>query len=333
MPVVDFHAHWTPLRYRQAIAERGEWFGLDASVGELENAGFVLSIEQRIADMDALGVDKQVISPTDGFYQYDKPLEATSRIAQECNDEIGGIVRENPKRFAGLATLPMQDVPSAIAELTRAVESLGLIGAMIDDHVLARTYDQPEFLPFWEAVSRLGALVFFHQGVRPRFTFGSYHLTNSIGNHVERTCTFAALAVGGVLDRFPNLKLLFAHGGGYVPYAVARMDKAAGAFVGDAPSFSDYAPPYKPVPDYDAPACSPPSAYVRRFYYDSCTFSGPNLRFMVDTVGVDRIVLGSDAPAPMVLTDAVRWIRGLDCLTEQEKQAILVDTPAKLLTI
>lgn len=333
MPVVDFHAHWTPTRYRTAIAERGEWFGLDAEVGELQNSGFVMSLEQRMADMDALGIDMQVLSSTDGFYQYDKPLETTVSIARECNDEIAEIVRECPNRFAGMATLPMQDVPSAIAELTRAVEDLGLIGAMIDDHVLSHTYDEPQFSPFWEAVSRLGALIFFHQGVYPRYRFGRYHLTNSIGNHVERTATFAALAIGGVLDRFPDLKLLFAHGGGYVPYAVARMDKAAGAFEGDDPSFGDYTPPYKAVPDYDSPASDPPSAYVRRFYYDTCSFSGRNLRFMIDTIGADRIVLGTDAPAPMVLTDAVQWIRGLDCLTEQEKETILVDNATRLLTI
>ena len=333
MPIVDFHAHWTPVRYRKAVAERGEWYGLDGEVGELQNTGFAMNLEDRIADMDALGVDMQVLSSCDGFFQYDKPLETTIAIHRECNDELAEIVRDHPDRFAGLGNLPMQDIPSAISELKRIVEEKGLIGVMIDDHVLGRTYDQPEFLPFWDAVSRLNTLVFFHQGLFQRWRFGPWNLTNAIGNHVERTCTFAALAIGGVLDRYPDLKLLLAHGGGYVPYAVARMDKSAGAFAPDRPGFGDYKVPYKAVVDYSAPACEPPSAYVRRFYYDTCTFSEANLRFMIDTIGADRILLGTDAPAPMVLTDAVRWIEGLNSITDEEKQTILVDNAERLLTV
>jgi aminocarboxymuconate-semialdehyde decarboxylase len=220
----------------------------------------------------------------------------------------------------------MQDVPAAVAELRRALEGLGLHGVMVNDHVNGRTYDEPEFLPFWEAAEELGALVFFHQGDY-RFQVGRYFLDNSIGNLVERAVTFGTLAAGGVLDRFPDLKLLLAHAGGYAPYAVARMDKAAGAFPPDTAS----PPPYKGKPEYAAPAEKPPSAYLRSFYYDCCTFRPENLRFLVDMVGVDRVLFGTDAPAPMVLTDGVRWVEGLDCLTESEKRAILVENATALL--
>ncbi|HLI39960.1 MAG TPA: amidohydrolase family protein [Streptosporangiaceae bacterium] len=334
MPVIDFHAHWTPVRYREAIAERGRWLTLGPDAGELHNSGFRMTLQERLADMDALGVDLQVLSPTDGFYQYENELETTVAVSRACNDEIAEIAAAWPARFLGLGTLPMQDTDAAVAELERAVRSLGLTGVMIGDHVNGATYDDARFTAFWQAAQDLGALVFFHQGLGYRYSFDRYFLQNAIGNHVERATTFAVLAEGGVLDRFGNLKLLFGHGGGYAAWAAARMEKAQGFFgedTTDGAVTSGYRPAYKSVPDPSAEAKLPAGAYLRRFYFDCCTFSGPLLRFLIDNVGADRVVFGSDAPTPMVLTNGVRWVRSLDCLTEQEKRMILSDNAARLL--
>jgi aminocarboxymuconate-semialdehyde decarboxylase len=230
VPVIDFHAHWTPVRYREAIAERGRWLTLGPDAGELHNSGFRMTLQERLADMDALGVDLQVLSPTDGFYQYENELETTVAVSRACNDEIAEIAAAWPARFLGLGTLPMQDTDAAVAELERAVRSLGLTGVMIGDHVNGATYDDARFTAFWQAAQDLGALVFFHQGLGYRYSFDRYFLQNAIGNHVERATTFAVLAEGGVLDRFGNLKLLFGHGGGYAAWAAARMEKAQGFF-------------------------------------------------------------------------------------------------------
>jgi aminocarboxymuconate-semialdehyde decarboxylase len=329
--VIDFHAHWTPMRYRTAIAECGNWLSLGPDVGELYNSGFAMTLDERIADMDALGVDIQVLSPTDGFYQYDNDLATTVAVAQACNDEIAEIVASHPGRILGLGTLPMQDTGAAVAELERVVRDLGLTGVMIGDHVNGATYDDARFTAFWEAANELGPLVFFHQGVACRYTFDRYFLQNAIGNHVERATTFGVLAAGGVLDKFPDLKLLLGHGGAYAPYAAARMDKAYGYFAEDVAGSGGYRAPYKAVPDQSSQARLPASGYLRRFYYDSCTYSGPMLRFLIDTVGADRVVFGTDAPAPMLLTNGVRWIRGLDCLTDEEKTMILSENAIKLL--
>src|SRR5579875_1877687 len=334
VPVIDFHAHWTPVRYREAIADGGQWHTLGPDVGELYNSGFRMTLEERVADMDALGVDLQVLSPTDGFYQYENELETTVAVSRACNDEIAEIAAAWPARFLGLGTLPMQDTDAAVAELERAVRSLGLTGVMIGDHVNGATYDDARFTAFWQAAQDLGALVFFHQGLGYRYSFDRYFLQNAIGNHVERATTFAVLAEGGVLDRFGNLKLLFGHGGGYAAWAAARMEKAQGFFgedTTDGAVTSGYRPAYKSVPDPSAEAKLPAGAYLRRFYFDCCTFSGPLLRFLIDNVGADRVVFGSDAPTPMVLTNGVRWVRSLDCLTEQEKRMILSDNAARLL--
>jgi aminocarboxymuconate-semialdehyde decarboxylase len=331
--VIDVHTHWAPVRYRQAVLERGEWHGLGPEAGQLSSKGTQMTLDERIADMDALGVQLQVLSVGGGFYQYGRELDQTVAIARECNDELAEIVAEHPDRFAALGTLPMQDLAAAVAELERLMAS-GLAGVMIDDHVLGRTYDDRGFDPFWQAAQASGAIVFFHQGFDGRVKLGRLSLDNTIGNLVERTLTFGTIAAGGVLDRFPDLKLLLAHGGGYAPFAAARMDKAAGAFAPDDPAWpprAGYESPYPRLPPYEAPAQRPPSSYLRGFYYDSCTFSGPHLRFMIDAIGVDRIVLGTDTPAGMGLTNSVRWIESLDCLAAEEKRAILATTPATLL--
>jgi aminocarboxymuconate-semialdehyde decarboxylase len=336
LAVIDTHAHWTPDRYRAAVEADGEWYGLDSTVGELENAGFRMTLEERVADMDALGVDVQLVSPTAGFYQYANDLETTAAIARECNDEIADVLARCPERFLGLGTLPMQDVDAAVAELERVMTSLRLKGVMISDHVNDRLYDEPEFVRFWETAERLGALIFFHQGPDRRYKVGRYHLDNSIGNLVDRALVFAILSAGGVLDRFPNLKLLLAHAGGYAAFGAARMDKAAGFFVEDQPPSggqAGYTVPYAPTPEYDAPSSQPPSAYLGKFFYDCCTFTGATLRFLIDTVGIDQVVLGTDAPAPMVLTDAVRWLASLDCLTDDERHAIVTGNPSRMLGV
>jgi aminocarboxymuconate-semialdehyde decarboxylase len=329
MPVIDMHAHVTPEPYKEAIRTKGEWHGLDAVPGELGRGGFDKSLPERLAEMDSLGVDMQLVTPTIGFYQYQNDLSITKVIAHECNQEIAGMVDQHPTRFAGLATLPMQDIPTAISELERVVTELGLKGAIINDHVLGRTYDEPEFLPFFKAAEELGALLFFHQGggtsVEQRIK--RYKLGNAVGNLTERTLVFAALVFGGVLDRFPDLNLLLAHAGGYTPYGIPRMDKVAGALPGDFDG--QMRPPFPGDDGFSQKLV--PSEYLGRFHYDCCTYSGPVLRFLIDTVGIDHVVLGTDYPAPMVLHDAVNWVRGLPELTTTEQEAVLVKNPTALL--
>jgi len=329
MPVIDMHAHLTPERYKEAIRSRGEWYGLDEAVGELGHGGFSKSLPERLAEMDALGMDMQLLTPTVGFYQYDNELEVTKRIHRECNDEVAETIEKHPTRFDGLATVPMQDPASAIAEMQRAMGELGLKGVILSDHVAGRTYDEPDFLPFFAAAEELGAILFFHQGrdtcVNERIQ--RYKLPNAVGNLTERALVYATLVFGGVIDRFPDLKPLLAHGGGYTAYGVARMDKVAGALEGD--TGTGMMPPFGAHDGFSQKL--PPSDYLDRFSYDCCTYSGPVLRFLIDTVGIDRVVLGTDYPAPMVLHDAVNWVRELPELTSAEKEAVLVGNPMSLL--
>jgi aminocarboxymuconate-semialdehyde decarboxylase len=333
MQVVDIHAHVTPDRYKEAIRSHGSWYGLGPEAGELNRPGFRLSIPERIAVMDRNGVDRQLITPTDGFFQYDNDLDTTARIAEECNQEIAEICDRYPTRFTGLGTVPMQDIPAAIAELTRCMKELDLKGVIVGDHVNNRNYDEPEFLPFFRAAEALGAILFFHRGdttvvgARTR----RYSLSNGIGNLTDRALTFANLVFGGVMDKCPKLKPLLAHGGGYVAFGIGRLDKIAGAFEGSYPD-GPLTPPF-PQPESQYKLKRPPSSYLSRFYYDCCTFDGRALRFLIDTVGIDRVMAGSDAPAPMELLDLANWVKGLTELTADEKDAILRRNAAEFLSL
>jgi aminocarboxymuconate-semialdehyde decarboxylase len=332
VPIIDVHAHVTPERFKSAIAAEGTWFGVGPAAGELDRGGFAKSLDERIADMDALGVDMQLVSPTVGFYQYSNDLDVTKRIARECNDEIAEMVAEHPTRFAGLATLPMQDLPSAITEMERVIGERGLRGVMISDHVLGRTYDEPEFRPFFQAVEDAGAVVLFHQAsdtvVHGRIK--RYKLGNAVGNMAERALLYATLVFGGVMDRFPKLNPILAHGGGYTAFGIVRMDKVAGALE-EGGRGDGLAPPFPQVGDDQVTLSAAPSSYLERFYYDCCVYSGRLLRFIIDTVGIDRVVLGTDYPAPMLLPDAVRWINGLKELSTDEKEKILTGNATQLL--
>ena len=316
MRSIDIHAHSTPQCFQRAVLAGQDWHGMTAADGELFNPRNAWTPEQRIADMDSLGVDIQVVSTSPGFYQYHQEPAVTAAIARDCNDEIRQMTLDYPQRLAGLAILPMQDTPAAVAELERAVQQLGFQGAMIGDQVNGKTFDEPEFRPIWKAAEEMGALIFIHQGGQ---TLGSerqprYHIRNTIGNLADRTVTFAAFAFGGIMDQFPDLKICLAHGGGYACFGAGRMDRG-----------------WQVRSEARVNIHQPPRNYLSRFYYDCLTHSEPALRMLIDSVGIDRVVLGTDWPADMRIDWPVSWVMGLESLTLAEKEAILYKNLERLL--
>ena len=315
-PIIDVHCHCTLARFRAAVLDDGtEWHGMTTAHGELGNPKNLWDVPRRLEEMDRLWIDVQVVSPTDVFYQYDQEAEVTERIAQEANDEIAGMVRDRPDRFMGLGTLPMQDPVRAVKEMTRGMGELGLTGFMIDDHVNGRTYDQDEFEPVWEAAETLGVFLLIHQYRHTVVALRTeqYFLLNSIGNLADRTITFASFIYGGVLDRHPGLSICLCHGGGYVPYALDRLDKGWDVW-----------------PDMRGRSQDRPSTYVRRFFYDTVVYTPRNLRFLIDVVGADRVVFGTDWPAPMTFDDPVGRLETMEELSEREHKALLRGTAASI---
>ena len=175
--------------------------------------------------MDEMGVDVQVISLNPIFFRHYLDADNAVAASVSVNDEIAGFIEQWPTRFAGYGALPMQDPDAAITELERVMKIPGMVGACVGTHVGGANWDEPHLFPVLEAAQELGALMFFHPADRrleqhlPR-----YHLHNSIANPTETTIAIGSLIHGGVLDRLPDLKMLFAHGGGYACWAAARFD-------------------------------------------------------------------------------------------------------------
>ena len=331
MRSIDIHAHLTPQCFWRATEKGSHWHGITRDRDAEGHDRALVSgrpqllpprarwtPEERLADMDSLGVEMHVVSPYVGFYNYHLDAKIAAATSQETNDEIASMVRAWPKRFAGLGGLPMQDVKAAIGELERCMGKLGFKGVEINDHINGKTLEEPEFRPFWKAAEETGALVFFHQGgetlVSPRSK--KYHLPNSIGNLVDRAVTFATLVHGGVMDQFPKLRIVLGHGGGYTCYGIGRMDRG----------WQVRAEAREKLP-------KPPSAYLNRFYYDCIVYTESALRFLIDSVGIDRVVFGTDWPYDMALDWPVSWVLAMESLSQEEKEKILWKNLAGLLNL
>ena len=288
------------------------WHSLTAQQMGLRYQGYtprgMWGPEERLKDMDSLGVELHILSTHSFLYCYEGDAEAVAKMDRECNDYVHQLTLDHPTRFAGLANLPVQDVRASVAELERSMTQLGLKGAMIGDHVNGKTYDDPEFHPLWAAAEQLGAVMLIHQDgptvVSPRSN--KYHLPNTIGNLADRAVTYASFVFGGVMDKYPNLRVCLCHGGGYTCFGIGRMDRG-----------------WQVRPEARANIQQPPSAYLNRFYYDCLTHSETALRMLIDAVGIDRVVFGTDWPADMQTDWPVSWILSLESLTQGEKESIL----------
>jgi len=219
------------------------------------------------------------------------------------------MTRQWPQRFAGLATLPVQDVGAAIDELERAVNVLGLKGAELDTVVNDDTWDAPRFLPLFKAAEAMGAVLFFHPQPQDNFMTARttrYGIPNSVGVIVEDALVGAILIYGGILDACPDLKVCIAHGAGPLCFGMGRLDHG-----------------WQVRTEARQHISKPPSRYLRRLYYDCLTNSEPALRYLIDQVGADRVVLGSDWPFVRWDPSPGGWVQGLRSLSQDEKEKIL----------
>ena len=175
--------------------------------------------------MDATGVDRQVISLNPILFRYYLEPGDAIECSKAVNDEIAGIVADHPDRFAGFGTLPMQDLAAAVGELERVMSTAGMVGVSVGTHVGGLNWDEPDLFPVLEAAEQANALVFVHPAAsRLKEALPRYHMRNFIANPTETTIAIGSLIFGGILDRLPGLRLLFAHGGGYACWAYARFD-------------------------------------------------------------------------------------------------------------
>jgi len=321
MKTIDIHAHLVPRSLWKAADAQTEWYGFrhqpGAGAGTMVGGGKSTALtspkvrytpEERMKDMDAQGVDVQVISIHTPFFGYHLDAAQGRALARDVNDEIAATARQYPARFAGLATLPMQDVKTAIDELEHAVTKLGLKGAELDTNVNGEQWDEPKFLPFFKAAEAMGAVLFFHPQPQNNFLKERnprHGLFNSLGVVLDDAIVTATLICGGVLEACPDIRICIAHGGGPACYAMGRLDRG-----------------WERLPEGQRTPLRP-SAYQKRLYYDTVTSSEEALRFLLDRVGAERVVIGSDWPFVPWNPGPGGWVQGLKSLTQEEKDKIL----------
>ena len=331
MKTIDVHAHILPEAAVAAHKSGRDWFGTTitrlpngtpglltgdrrSSLGAVE---YWLPHRDRIPFMDAAGIDLQVLSLNPQLIRDHLPADVANACARSVNDEIAETVRQTPDRFAGLATLPLQDPAAAVRELERAIRDLHLAGCIVGSHVNEVNWDDPALFPVLAAAESLGAFILLHPfNSRIRTPLPRYHMVNLIGNPLETTIAATSLILGGVLDRLPGLRICLSHAGGYLPYAVGRFDHG-----------------YRHRDEIRKDAALLPSDYLRRFHYDCITHNEDTFARVVELVGSDRILLGTDFPADMGLPDAVAWLGRQTCLTPADRAAICKDNALRLLNL
>jgi aminocarboxymuconate-semialdehyde decarboxylase len=282
-------------------------------------AGMVLArmsdISDRIAKMDAMGVDVQVLSASLVHQGLDWADAQTSlRLARTTNDWIAKAVAAHPARFVGLGTLPLHMPSLAVTELERCMGDLRLKGVAISTMAGVMELGDPQLRPFWVKAEALDAVVYIHPGGNRDRRFKRFHLWNSVGQAFEEAMAISSLMYDGVLEAFPKLKICISHGGGYMPFYMGRIDRN-----------------YLEKANTRVNMSKPPIDYLRMLYFDSCVYETAVLKHLVDKVGANRVLLGSDYPVGE--TKPIEFVTDTEALSTAQKERILSTNAATLLRL
>jgi aminocarboxymuconate-semialdehyde decarboxylase len=322
---IDFHAHIIVPEVYAVAAEHNIFSELPTDPGVTDEmrdaikgrAGQVLGrmsdLTERIAKMDAMGIEVQVLSASlvhQGLEWAD--AQTSLRLARTTNDWISKAVAASPARFVGLGTMPLHVPSLAVAELERCMRDLGLKGVAISTTAGGMELGDPALRPFWEKAEALGAVVYIHPGGNRDRRFKRFHLWNSVGQAFEEAMAISSLMYDGVLDAFPRLKICISHGGGYMPYYMGRIDRN-----------------YLEKANTRVNMSKPPLDYLRTLYFDSCVYEKPVLQHLVDKVGADQVLLGSDYPVGEV--KPIEFVRETSALSDVQKDKIVGANAAALL--
>lgn len=270
-------------------------------------------VQLRLAEMDRQGVEVQWVSASPNhFYPWAEP-ELARWVALEGNRLIAEHVNQAPQRLRGLGLVPLQHPELMVECLEDAMLTHGLIGVEISSFAGDVELSDPRLDPFWARAAELSAVVFLHPfGCSLDERLNRFYLANTVGQPAENAVALSHLIFAGVLDAHPNLRIVAAHGGGYLPTAIGRSDHA-----------------WRVRPD--AQGCAhPPSTYLRKIWFDTVVHDYGALRHLLEVAGADRVVLGSDYPFDMGLDDPVDFIRGAD-LSAADEDRILRGNAAALL--
>lgn len=329
--IIDTHAHLYPEAYLDLIEAQGDKYpvriGRNAEghrVLIFDNREFFTffpgfyDVDVRLAEMEAAGVDFQVLSIAPPMVFWADP-DLGREICRVFNDALAEVVRAHPDRFVALAALPLQDPPSAIRELERAVKELGMRGCLLGSNIRGQDLDGEQFEDFFAALSEMDTPAYVHP-ILPagRERMREYRLDILLGFPVDTTIAAARLVFSGVLERYPNLRLILSHLGGTLPFLAGRLADGFDSFEGIEKRISGSA-----------------RDYFRMFYLDTIAFDPEILAFGARFAGVEKIVFGTDSPffGEKNLRDCLAVVNDCDPLSVADRQAILTETPKKLFGI
>ncbi|HXK26747.1 MAG TPA: amidohydrolase family protein [Candidatus Binatia bacterium] len=326
MRAIDIHAHFVPEEYLRLVEAEGERYGLrlrHGPDGPLIVAGHVVigpvtapyhDLDLRLKEMDAQGVAVHALSLMPPMvYWADGALG--NRLARLVNDAMAAASGAHPERFVFLATLPMQDPEAAVNEVNRAVTQLGARGIYLGTNVRGKELTDPSFLPVFERIDALRVPIFLHPlNVIGAQRLTSYYLHNLLGNPFDTAVAAANIIFSGLLDRFPKLKICLPHAGGALPYLIGRLNHG-----------------WKVRQECKA-LKKPPSSYLRRFTYDTISHAPKSLSYLIDLVGADQVMMGSDYCFDMGYERPVKAVTALK-LSRPDQEKILGGNAARLLRL
>jgi aminocarboxymuconate-semialdehyde decarboxylase len=324
---IDIHSHVIPDRIVAAIAANPKRFrarveGEVAVRKIIHDQGYVYPlfeefrrVEAKVEAMDRKGIDISVISPAPPMFYYWADADLALEVAGLVNDGVADMVGANPARLRGMATVPMQHPDAAVAELERVVQAYGFKAVELGTSIEGAQLAEERFRPLLRRASELNVFVFAHPYyVGAKSGLENYYLTNLIGNPLDTTVMLANLMFSGRLDELPDLRIVLAHGGGFIPYQIGRLVHG-----------------HKVRSETNAISKSSPKELLKRIYFDSLVFEPQALRYLIDLVGADHVCIGTDAPFDMADTDPTATIDAVPGITPLERQCVCCGTALKLL--
>ena len=263
--------------------------------------------QKKIRDMEEKGLAFNVLSSTPLAFLYEVEDDLAVELARFHNDQLSELVKKYPDRFAAMATLPLQVPDEALKELTRATKTLGLRGVEIGSHVGKRELGDEVFWPIYKALEDLGMPIFIH----PHHVAGldrllDFYLNNLIGNPLDTTIAAAKLIFSGVLEKYPGLKIILAHGGGQFPFIIGRWEHG-----------------YRVRPECKEKVHQSPMAFFKNFYFDTITHNPDALRYLVSVAGSDHVLLGTDYPYDMEDENPVQTVSQLTRIKAADRRKIM----------
>ncbi len=328
--VIDAHAHWYPREFVTLLENEGPSYGammgrspkgfsmVQSVPGGTQSSTMppnMIEFDLILKEMDEREVDMYALSMTNPMVYWCPPAFGL-KLSIAHNDACAAACVKYPQRFVGTIMLPMQDTKLAVQELERAAKLPGMRAVYLAEHINGKNLHEKQFWPVYERAEALGLPLFLHN-LYPTGAerMHDYFMINVLGNPYEAGYAATSLVYGGVMDAFPTLEVYLPHAGGTFPWLIWRLDYGIGV-----------CPAVKHMKQ-------PASAYLRRFHYDIITHSNTIMRDLINMVGVDRIVMGTDFPQGMAVRKPVDFVESIPGLSRREREMILSDNPARLLKL